>query len=70
MLSCVLEVEGTLVWVPASLDEEERGAAHRVQCLAQEYTYTQPAPELRVRLSVMVGDDQRLDGHGDLHGNG
>lgn len=67
-LSCVLEVEGTPIVVPASLKEGEGGTSHRVQCLPQAYSYTQPAPELRVPLYIMVGDDQHLDSRGDLHG--
>ncbi|XP_042306974.1 plexin-B3 isoform X2 [Sceloporus undulatus] len=66
-LSCVLEVEGSLVSVPASLEEGDRGASYHVQCLPQAYSYIQPVPELRVPLYVMVGDDQHLDSRGDLH---
>ncbi|XP_054859317.1 plexin-B3 [Eublepharis macularius] len=66
-LFCVLEVEGTSVVVPASLEEGDRGTSHRVQCLPWTYSYTQPASELHVPLFVLVGDDQRLDNRGDLH---
>nr|XP_028567548.1 LOW QUALITY PROTEIN: plexin-B3 [Podarcis muralis] len=66
-LSCVLEVEGTPVVVPASLEEGDRGTSRRVQCLPQAYNYTQPAPELHVPLYIMIGEDRRLDSHGDLH---
>nr|XP_056714347.1 plexin-B3 [Euleptes europaea] len=66
-LSCVLEVEETLVVVPASLEEGDRGTSRRVQCLPRIYSYTQPSPELHVPLYVLVGDDQRLDSRGDLH---
>ncbi|XP_077185730.1 plexin-B3 isoform X3 [Paroedura picta] len=65
-LSCVLQVEETLVVVPASLEEGDRGTSHRVQCLPRTYTYTQPTSELLAPLYVLVGDDQRLDSHGDL----
>ncbi|XP_062975466.1 plexin-B3 isoform X2 [Elgaria multicarinata webbii] len=66
-LSCVLEVEGTPVLVPASLEDGDRGTPQHVQCLPQAYSYTQPVPELHVRLYIMVGDDQRLDSRGDLN---
>lgn len=67
-LSCVLEVEGISIVVPASLKEGDRGTSHRVQCLPQAYSYTQPAPELYVPLYIMVGNDQHLDSRGDLQG--
>ncbi|XP_066473984.1 plexin-B3 isoform X2 [Tiliqua scincoides] len=67
VLSCVLEVEGIPIVVPVSLKEGERGTSHHLQCLPQAYSYTQPAPELRVPLYIMIGNDRHLDSRGDLH---
>ncbi|XP_060619135.2 plexin-B3 isoform X1 [Anolis sagrei] len=66
-ISCVLEVEGSPVFVPATLEEGDTGISHRVQCLPQAYSYTQPISELHVPLYILVGNDQRLDSRGDLH---